>query len=509
MSNDESNNQRASGPDTERSADQPGGESGSRKRRRRRRGGRSKKPGAERAGQATAGSDQGDASRARSGDAPAAPRKRRRRRRRGDRDDRDKTTAGGDHEAPESADRGDSPDRSRRRAAAPPEPNRRKRRRRRRGRRGEEESGPVPAVSWAADPGAADVPPGVGEGSASEAADSEPAKARPGTEDLTDDDLEIEADDPVLPDELAVDEPGDDDPDPVTFGMEQIEVDERAPLDADVRNLVGVKFSPAGRIYLYDSGDRYYRRGDEVVVDSDRGPRVGTVAVDSAPRVRGQGHQALKRVLRVPNRNDRRTLDRNRERSERALHAARQHARELGLPIKVFRAEYAHSGKKVRVYFTSEERIDFRELVRRLTSELKSRVEMRQTGVRDEAKMVGGIGSCGRELCCTTWLPEFVPVSIKMAKDQGLVLNPTKVSGQCGRLKCCLVYEQATYAELRKGLPKLGKRVITEAGEGRVVEVDVLRQRVRVSLGPGEFQVFPGHEVKPMFPSQPQKKSRK
>jgi cell fate regulator YaaT (PSP1 superfamily) len=115
---------------------------------------------------------------------------------------------------------------------------------------------------------------------------------------------------------------------------------------------------------------------------------------------------------------------------------------------------------------------------------------------------VGGIGSCGLELCCTTWLPDFVPVSIKMAKDQGLVLNPTKVSGQCGRLKCCLVYEQATYAEMRKGLPKLGKRVVTATGEGRIVEVDVLRQRVRVAYGPGDSVVLPAGEVKPLFASQ-------
>jgi hypothetical protein len=124
--------------------------------------------------------------------------------------------------------------------------------------------------------------------------------------------------------------------------------------------------------------------------------------------------------------------------------------------------------------------------------------------VRDEAKLVGGIGSCGLELCCTTFLPAFSPVSIKMAKDQNLVLNPSKVSGQCGRLKCCLVYEQATYAELRKGLPKVGKRVVTDAGEGRVVEVDVLRQRVRVSFGPGAFETYAATEVKPMFPPQQQ-----
>ncbi|MEP6864959.1 MAG: regulatory iron-sulfur-containing complex subunit RicT, partial [Deltaproteobacteria bacterium] len=122
-------------------------------------------------------------------------------------------------------------------------------------------------------------------------------------------------------------------------------------------------------------------------------------------------------------------------------------------------------------------------------------------GVRDEAKAVGGIGSCGLTLCCTTWLPDFVPVSIKMAKDQGLVLSPTKVSGQCGRLKCCLVYEQAAYAEMRKGLPKLGKRVVGARGEGRVVEVDVLRQRIRVSYGPGDTEVVPAAEVKPLFPA--------
>jgi len=127
---------------------------------------------------------------------------------------------------------------------------------------------------------------------------------------------------------------------------------------------------------------------------------------------------------------------------------------------------------------------------------------MRQTGVRDEAKLVGGIGSCGRELCCTTFLPAFAPVSIKMAKDQGLVLNPAKVAGQCGRLKCCLVYEQSMYAEMRKGLPKMGKRVITERGEGRVVEVDVLRQRLRVTFGQGESEVFPAAAVKAMFPPQ-------
>src|SRR5438105_14110663 len=133
--------------------------------------------------------------------------------------------------------------------------------------------------------------------------------------------------------------------------------------------------------------------------------------------------------------------------------------------MKLTRVEYRLSAGKLLSFFASDERVDFRGLVKDLAARLHTRIEMRQIGARDEAKIVGGIGSCGRELCCSTWLPAFVPVSIKMAKDQGLVLNPSKVSGQCGRLKCCLVYEQATYAEMRRGLPKLGKRVITPTGE--------------------------------------------
>jgi cell fate regulator YaaT (PSP1 superfamily) len=175
----------------------------------------------------------------------------------------------------------------------------------------------------------------------------------------------------------------------------------------------------------------------------------------------------------------------------------------MGLELKIFRGELNPSGSKLTLYFSAEQKVDTRPLLRDLGAELQIRVELRQTGVRDEAKMVGGIGSCGRELCCTTWLPAFVPVSIKNAKDQGLVLNPTKVSGQCGRLKCCLVYEQETYAELRKGLPKLGKRVIAGGdSEGRVVEVDVLRRRIRVNHGDGRFEVYEADQVEPMFPSQ-------
>ncbi len=293
-----------------------------------------------------------------------------------------------------------------------------------------------------------------------------------------------------------------DDPDPLTAWMDDDVAADTAR--GAVRSVVGVKFASAGKIYVCDGGDGWYRRGEQVVVEGERGTRIGVVAVEAVRRHGRAGEPApQRRVLRRPSLNDRRVLERSEERSRDILARSRELARTHKLPIKVFRADVSPGGGKCVVYFSSEDKSDVsRQLARDLSTELHCRVELRQTGVRDEAKMVGGIGSCGMELCCSTWLPSFVPVSIKNAKDQGLVLNPSKVSGQCGRLKCCLVYEQETYSAMRKGLPKLGKRVITADGDGRVVEVDVLRQRIRVNLGDGNFQVYPASEVKPMFPNQ-------
>jgi cell fate regulator YaaT (PSP1 superfamily) len=258
-----------------------------------------------------------------------------------------------------------------------------------------------------------------------------------------------------------------------------------------------VKFRPAGTIHEFDAGDGSYRRGERVVVESDRGPVVGTVAVASR-RLPALG--ALRRILRRANPEDARTLERNRRREQDAYDFCKERLRARKLPMKLIRAEYALQGNKVLFYFASEERVDFRELVKELASRLHGRIEMRQVGARDEAKLVGGIGSCGRELCCSTFLPSFAPVSIKMAKDQGLVLNPSKVAGQCGRLKCCLVYEEPLYVEMRKTLPKVGKRVRTPAGEGKVVELDVLRQLVRVSFDEGTTETFPGASVEALAP---------
>lgn len=291
-----------------------------------------------------------------------------------------------------------------------------------------------------------------------------------------------------------------DEADPSTQQLD-LATDTRGPR-GDVVSVIGVRFAAAGRVSLYDSGGAYYAVGEQVLVDGERGPRVGTVAVASERRTTGD--RGLRRVMRLANAGDVERELPSAERARQALRLAKDRTAALNLPVKVFRAEFLGNGgrnDKLLLYITTEERIDLRDLLRDLGNATNARVELRQLGARDEAKAVGGIGSCGLTLCCTTWLPEFVPVSIKMAKDQGLVLNPQKVAGQCGRLKCCLVYEQAGYAELRKGLPKLGKRVISARGEGRVVEVDVLRQRVRVSYGPGESEVLPAGEVRPMFPS--------
>jgi cell fate regulator YaaT (PSP1 superfamily) len=225
--------------------------------------------------------------------------------------------------------------------------------------------------------------------------------------------------------------------------------------------------------------------------------------------------RSLRRVLRRAGDHDLRSERDGDADRMRVLRIAKDRAAALRLPLKVFRVEvhapHGQLGRNARfnIYYMTDERLDLRDFIRDVSMALGGgRVELRQLGVRDEAKAVGGIGSCGLTLCCTTWLPDFVPVSIKMAKDQGLVLSPTKVSGQCGRLKCCLVYEQAAYAELRKGLPKLGKRVVGARGEGRVVEVDVLRQRLRVSYGPGDTEVVAATEVKPLFPSGNQPAAR-
>ncbi len=251
--------------------------------------------------------------------------------------------------------------------------------------------------------------------------------------------------------------------------------------------VVGVRFEPAGRTFDFDAAGLTLESGELVVTEDRAGVEIGTVAVASRRRpVRGY----IGRVLRRANAVDTERRHAHDGRIRDALAFARERARERSLPIKVFRAELPSGADRAMFYFSAEDRVDFRELVRDLAAHLQTRIEMRQVGVRDEAKMVGGIGSCGLTLCCTTFLPRFAPVSIKMAKDQGLALNPTKVSGQCGRLKCCLVYEQAAYVEAARKLPKLGKRVETPEGTGRVDHLDTLGGKARISFPDKPPMVF-------------------
>jgi cell fate regulator YaaT (PSP1 superfamily) len=262
----------------------------------------------------------------------------------------------------------------------------------------------------------------------------------------------------------------------------------KAAAGAAMLSVVGVKIVPTGRTFACDAGGLVLRVGERVVIDEEGSP-VAVVAVSPSLRA---ATPPLPRVLRVADARDLSRFAADERRAAEALAFARERVRERHLAIKMFRVEM--TGGRATFYFAAEQRIDFRDLVRDLASHVRARVEMRQVGVRDEAKLVGGIGSCGRELCCSTFLPKFAPVSIKMA------LNPTKVSGQCGRLKCCLVYEEANYVEAAKNLPRAGKRVSTPDGVGRVGDVDVLRERVRVYFEDQPPKVFSGSEVRLLSP---------
>ncbi|MCK5797048.1 MAG: hypothetical protein KAI47_07695, partial [Deltaproteobacteria bacterium] len=233
------------------------------------------------------------------------------------------------------------------------------------------------------------------------------------------------------------------------------------------------------------------------LVDAERGLTLATVLTRPERRV---VPSPLPRVVRKIDPDDPR-IPRATQHEQEAFKYCRQRIREHDLEMKLIRAEYLQSGNKILFYFAAEKRVDFRNLVRDLARRLHARIEMRQIGVRDESRLSGGIGPCGQPLCCASWIVDFQPVSIRMAKDQNLVLNPTKVSGMCGRLKCCLAYEEAIYKEARKALPKVGHRVVTPAGDGRVHEIDIPRKLVRVLMSDGSIDTFKADECQRPSPS--------
>lgn len=251
--------------------------------------------------------------------------------------------------------------------------------------------------------------------------------------------------------------------------------------------VIGVRFRTAGKIYFFNPGDFEIRQGDHVIVETARGIEYGTVV--GAPREVEEEKviQPLKSVLRIANKKDDEQEASNRQKEKEAFKICLEKIRKHGLQMKLIDAEYTFDNNKVLFYFTADGRIDFRELVKDLASVFKTRIELRQIGVRDETKILGGIGICGRPLCCHTHLSEFAPVSIKMAKEQNLSLNPTKISGVCGRLMCCLKNEEETYEELNRKLPNVGDFVTTDDGlKGEVQSVNVLRQLVKVIVDVGD-----------------------
>lgn len=245
--------------------------------------------------------------------------------------------------------------------------------------------------------------------------------------------------------------------------------------------VIGVRFRHAGKIYYFSPGNLKINTGDHVIVETARGVEYGYVMIGNKEVEDDKVVQPLKPVIRTATPEDDRQTERNREKEKDAFKICLDKIRKHGLEMKLIDAEYTFDNNKVLFYFTADGRIDFRELVKDLASVFKTRIELRQIGVRDETKILGGIGICGRSLCCHTHQSEFAPVSIKMAKEQNLSLNPAKISGMCGRLMCCLKYEQETYEELNSRLPGVGDRVTARDGSrGEVSSVNVLRQLVKV-----------------------------
>ena len=246
--------------------------------------------------------------------------------------------------------------------------------------------------------------------------------------------------------------------------------------------IIGVRFKNMGRVYYFDPVGIAFSRGDTVVVENSGGIECGEVATSNRDVPESELVKPLKKVLRKAAPEDLRRIKDNNEKQKKAFSIANEKITHHELDMKLTEVEYAFDGSKITFYFTSAERVDFRALVKDLASVFRTRIELRQIGVRDEAKMLGGYGICGQPFCCSRFLNDFQPVSIKMAKEQGLSLNPTKISGSCGRLMCCLKYEQDTYEELLRITPKYGAIVMTEEGRGVVVDSNILTGRIKVRL---------------------------
>ncbi len=269
------------------------------------------------------------------------------------------------------------------------------------------------------------------------------------------------------------------------------------PVQQETVEVVDIQFRPGQKIYFFDPAGDSFAVGDHVIMDTARGAEFGLCAGANHTIPVKDVVAPLRKIIRKATEHDEKVNAENRNRERRAYEICMQKIQHHGLDMQLVSAECAFDGSKILFYFTADERVDFRELVKDLASVFHTRIELRQIGVRDKAKMVGGFGICGRPFCCTSFLDDFQPVSIKMAKTQNLSLNPTKISGTCGRLMCCLKYEQDTYESLIRSSPKPESFVDTPDGRGTVVEADILRQRVKVQMenDPNTVNVFPNEDI--------------
>lgn len=253
----------------------------------------------------------------------------------------------------------------------------------------------------------------------------------------------------------------------------------------NVVTIAGVRFRPAGRIYYFDPQGQLYTTGQYVIVETVRGTEAGRVVIAAKKVAESDLSDPLKPVLRLANEDELRMMLSFKSKEKDALVQCARHVAQHNLPMKLVEAEYTFDGSRLTFYFTADERVDFRALVRDLAATFRTRIELRQIGARDQAKLQGGVGPCGKTLCCSSWITDFGVVSIKMAKEQDLPLNPSKISGVCGRLLCCLAYENDNYVQAKQAMPQVGAILDTTSGPGRVISINVPKESVEVMLESG------------------------
>lgn len=258
-----------------------------------------------------------------------------------------------------------------------------------------------------------------------------------------------------------------------------------------MKKIVGIRFKSAGKVYDFDSGAFVLNRNDYVIVETERGLSMGTVAIPPVKYDDPPSDRLLKKVFRIATEKDFKQKKQNLEIEKNAFVFCRKCIKQLELKMNLFAVESAFDASKLTFFFTAEDRVDFRQLVKMVVKRLNVRIEMRQVGIRNQAKICGGVGRCGRNICCSTFMEKFAPVSIRMAKEQNLSLNPTKISGQCGRLMCCLTFENETYKALKEKFPRINEIIDSKHGKGRVLYRDVVNDRLTIKLDNGQKVEIP------------------